>query len=230
MKESLTARVGRIVSGGAHMLVEAVENVAPEAVMEQAIREVEGAMDEVRRELGRVVANKHLANRRLTAESRRHEELADKLELALSEGRDDLAEAVVSQQLDIEAQIPVLEATIREAVERESELEGFVAALKAKRREMESELGELRTSRAAAGSGASGDSAEGLNLHQLEGDVEKAESAFERLLQRQTGLDSAAGRQDAESAAKMAELEDLTRKNRIQERLAAAKARQAGDA
>lgn len=38
MAESLASRVGRIVSGSLNALVAAVENAAPEAVMEEAVR------------------------------------------------------------------------------------------------------------------------------------------------------------------------------------------------
>ncbi|MDH3763867.1 MAG: PspA/IM30 family protein, partial [Gammaproteobacteria bacterium] len=55
MKENIANRVGRIISGSLNALVDAVENAAPETVMEEAIREIDGAIDEVRTELGRVV-------------------------------------------------------------------------------------------------------------------------------------------------------------------------------
>ena len=41
MSESISTRVGRIISGTINSLVDAVENAAPEAVMEQAVREVD---------------------------------------------------------------------------------------------------------------------------------------------------------------------------------------------
>lgn len=224
MSESLASRVGRIISGGAHALVEAVENMSPEMVMEQAIREIDGAIDEVRAELGRVAANKHLANKRLVEENRKHEDLAGKIDLAVEEGRDDLAEAAISQQLDIEAQIPILEGTIREAGEREKELEGFIVALQAKKREMRGELKDFRESREAQVA-ASGDGGGAADRHSVDRKVDRAESAFDRILDRHTGVGSAAGRQGGENAAKLAELEEMSRSHRIEERLAAAKAR-----
>ncbi len=47
MKEGITARVGSIISATVNTLIDAVENVAPEAVMEEAMREIDGAIDEV---------------------------------------------------------------------------------------------------------------------------------------------------------------------------------------
>ena len=61
MSESLSSRVGRIISGSFHALVDAVENAAPENVMEQAIREIETAIADVRVDLGKVEAQRHLS-------------------------------------------------------------------------------------------------------------------------------------------------------------------------
>ncbi len=56
-----------------------------------------------------MVANRHLANKRLMQEKRKHEDLNKNITLAVKEGRGNLAEAGIAQQMDIEAQIPVLE-------------------------------------------------------------------------------------------------------------------------
>ena len=223
MKESIANRVGRIISGSMNALLDAVENAAPDIVMEEAIREVDGAIDEVRAELGRVIAGKHLANQRLMDESRKHEELAEKIELAVKEGRDDLAEAAIARQLDIEAQIPVLENTIAEAGNQEKELEGYIVALQAKRREMKEELAQFREaqqeSKVAAVAGSSTQASVGSGV---EGSVRKAESAFDRVMERATGVGSNS-MPDRGDASKLAELDELSRNNRIQERLAAIK-------
>lgn len=219
MKESLTARVGRIISGGAHKVVEALENAAPEAVMEQAIREIDGVIDEVRSELGAISARKHLASERLMEENRRHEDLTEKIELALKEKREELAETAVARQLDIEAQIPVLEATITGCAEKEKELEGMISALRARKREMQEDLRQYRATHTDAPASSASPAAA---RNDRERRVEGARAAFDRVIEQQTGL---AGRSTTADEAKLAELEDLARKNRIRERLAAAKAK-----
>ena len=83
MTERLTNRVGRIISGSINAIVNAVEDVAPTVVMEQAIREIDKAVDEVRSELGKVIASKHLANKRLSEKNTRHEILSKKLKWRL---------------------------------------------------------------------------------------------------------------------------------------------------
>jgi phage shock protein A len=41
MAETIGTRVGRIIAGSVHALIDAVENTAPDMVMEQAIREID---------------------------------------------------------------------------------------------------------------------------------------------------------------------------------------------
>lgn len=224
MSESIARRVGRLVSGGFNAIVDAVENTAPETVMEQAIREVDEAIGDVRAELGKVVANKHLASSRLMEENRKHEDISEKINLAVGEGRDDLAEAAIAQQMDIEAQIPVLEGAISDAGNQERELEGYIHALQAKRREMETELQSYRASRAATPSAGSAGDAAASSGSNVESKVEHAGAAFDRILRRTGGVPGPTGPEGRKSASQLAELDELARRNRIKERLAQAKA------
>ncbi|MAE95595.1 MAG: hypothetical protein CL910_13130 [Deltaproteobacteria bacterium] len=219
MAETLASRVGRIVSGSVHALVSAMENASPDLILEQAIREVEAAADDVRAELGREIAKKHLASTRLAEEGRRHEDLIEKIEIALREGREDLAEAAAARQLDIEAQIPVLERTLAECGDREKELEGFVAALQARRREMEEELQSFRECCASE----TASSEEGAAVGEPSRRAERASSAFDRVLEHKAGMPG--GKAALSNAARLAELESLARRNRIRERIEEAKAR-----
>ena len=220
MAESMATRVGRIISGSANALIDAVENLAPEVVMEQAVREVDEAIDEVRAALGRSAANKHLAANRLMEENRKHEELGANIEVAVKEGRDDLAEAAIARQFDIEAQIPVLENTIADCQAQGKELEGYVAALQAKKREMQDALRQFIESRAHAAANAIH-----VGARTPDAKVDKAESAFDRVLMRHGGVTSGAAAVEGQTAAKLAELSDIARNNRVQERLAALKAK-----
>ena len=218
MSETLSRRVGRLVSGGFHALIDAAENLAPEAVMNESIREIERAVDEVRAELGKVLAQKHLATKKMADESNRHEALSDQIRAAVSAARDDLAESGIAEQMDIEARLPVLENTISDCVAQEKELEGFIAALQAKKREMQQQLQDWRAAQqnAAAGGGAGGS-----GLERIARNAEKSGNAFDRVMGRQNAVHSCS---DAAQLAKLKELEDLSRSNRIAERLAALKA------
>ncbi len=218
MSESLASRVKRLVSGSANMIVTAVESLAPEMVMEEAVREVDSAIDDVRTELGQVMTRQYHATRRLAGENKKHEELSVSIKVALNEGRDDLAEAGVERLLDIEAQIPVLESAIGETREAQIELEGYVAALRGRKAEMKEELREFRASQkeAAASGGCDGSGPQGSDTERR---VEKASEAFDRAMEIGGGI-GGGDAPDRKSAAANAELEQLARKNRVNERLA----------
>ncbi len=219
MAETMARRVSRLVSGGFNALVNAVEDASPTTVMEESIREIDKAIDEVRTELGETIAATHHTTNRLADETNKHTALGEKIELAVKSGRDDLAETAIAQQLDIEAQIPVLEAAIEDGGTHQKELEQYVAALKGKKREMEEELASFRSSRSAAVVTDSGETA----ASSVESKVERATDAFDRISSRATGLPPAARSGDRKSAADLAELDELARKNAIAERLAAVK-------
>ena len=220
MSETLSRRVGRLVSGGFHALIDAAENLAPEAVMNESIREIERAVDEVRAELGKVLAQKHLAAKKMADESNRHEAIDANLQAAVNAGRDDLAEAGIAEQMDIEARLPILENTIADCAAQEKELEGFIAALQAKKREMQQQLQDWRAAQQSMGTGKTA-GGNGSDLNRIARDAEKSGNAFDRVMGRQNSVHSST---DAAQLAKLKELEDLSRNNRIAERLAALKA------
>lgn len=220
MSETLSRRVGRLVSGGFHALIDAAENLAPEAVMNESIREIERAVDEVRAELGKVLAQKHLAAKKMADESNRHEAIDANLQAAVDAGRDDLAEAGIAEQMDIEARLPILENTIADCAAQEKELEGFIAALQAKKREMQQQLQDWRAAQQSMGTGKTA-GGNGSDLNRIARDAEKSGNAFDRVMGRQNSVHSST---DAAQLAKLKELEDLSRNHRIAERLAALKA------
>lgn len=225
MSEGLISRVQRLVAGSVNDLVDSVENVAPETVMRESIREVDRATDDVRAALGQAIARRHHANKRLMETTSKHEELAEQARFALEQDRDDLAEAAIGRQMDVEAQIPVLESTLKELAAEQGELEGYVSALLARKREMEADLNTFVEARKATTNGGTGgdDVNVGAPGNGAERRVGKAETAFNRVLQSASGVAATSGA-DAETAAKLAELETITREHRVKERLAALKA------
>lgn len=217
MKENLASRVGRIITGGANKVVSMIEHAAPEIVLEEALREIDSAVYDVRSELGKVIAQKHMANTRLAELKKNHGELDEKITFALKENREDLAEAAVSKQLDLEAQIPVVEMSIIEYDKQQKELENYAAALVAKKRELSQEFQEFKKMRAESAKESS--AAAYQSNPALDDRLNRAEETFGRVLDRAQMTTSAANEKQ------LAELEDLARKNRISERLAQYKAR-----
>jgi len=187
--------------------------------MRQAVREIDQVTGEVRVDLGKVEAAKHLITSQINKLNTESEQLAANVETALSRGEEDLARAGIERQTLIDDQVPVLQRSLTEQQEKARELEGYLTALLAKRREMEGELTQYLASRQYA---ASSGSAAGKASNDAR--VEDARSAFDRVLARQTGV-SGLNPANAGDALKLKELQDLARRNRIEERLAQLKAK-----
>lgn len=221
MSDTLRQRVSRTIASGAHALLDKLEDAAPVAMLEQAVREVDAIADEVRAELGRTVANRHLAQQQHLHLNREHERLNEAVEQAMLNNREDLAKPAIARQIDIEVQLPVLETGLGELAAQEKELSGFVDALMSKQREMQTAISDFEKSRQATPSGATLSSGGGTPMAAK---LHAAQTAFDRTYQRQTGLDAAGRGATLEQAAKLKELGDLVRENKINERLAALKA------
>lgn len=217
MSETLSNRVGRLVSGGFHALLDKAEDLAPMAAFNESVRELDKAIDEVRSELGKVVAQKHLATKKLNDENTRHESLNESILTAVNMGRDDLAQVGIAEQIDIEAKLPILENTIAECNDKEKELEGFIIALQAKRREIMTAIDNFQKTMA--------NNNQSVNVSNLDKIAQKADettSAFDRMMSRQTGFNHNTSANS--NAQGLKELEELSRNNRINERLAKLKA------
>ncbi|MGB2681389.1 MAG: PspA/IM30 family protein [Candidatus Competibacter sp.] len=218
MADTFATRVSRIIAGGAHALLDKAESLAPEAAMRQAIREIEQVTAEVRVDLGKSEAAKHLVLSQMAKLNAEHEKLSEQIDAALERERDDLAEAAIGRQADIEDLLPVLQKSLDEQSERAQDLESYIMALLAKKRELDQLLIDYQASlsRPAASTASSG----GAD-YQLR--VDDASAAFGRVLARQTGV---AGLQAGINgdASQLKELADMQRRRRIAERLAALKA------
>jgi len=120
----------------------------------------------------------------------------------------------------IEDRLPIIESLVAATQEEEQKLAHYLAGLRSKRDEMERDLQLIRDrKRQDKGqvSGAAEGSAPGSNVERR---VEKAGGAVARVKASVTGLPTA---EDTGDAAARAELEELHRKNRVAERLAALK-------
>ncbi len=225
MADSIATRVSRIIAGSAHALLDKAESLAPNALMAQSIREIEQVIAEVRGDLGKAEAAKHLLLTQVAKLNAEHESLGEQVETAVALQRDDLAGAAIGRQTDIEDLLLVLQKSLHEQNERAKELESYIVALLAKKRELEQTLNDYLATLAqpvgAPGAAGLGDGA-GRQAR-----VEGAESSFGRVLARETGVAGVASGINGD-AGKLKALAELQRNNRIAERLAALKAAKGG--
>ena len=140
MDDIMIIRVKSIIRDSADVVVDVMETTKAESVMGQTLRELDHVIDEIGRELDKTSADKYLLNQQLIEEQRQHQDLAEQASRAVTQNRDDLAEAAIAQQLEIEAYIPVLQSTLDEYEQREQELDSYINALQGRRWEITREL------------------------------------------------------------------------------------------
>ena len=222
MTDSLRTRVSRVIAGGAHALLDKIEDAAPVVALEQAARELQQVTDEVRAELGMILANRHLAQQQHLKLNKEHDSISMALVTAIADKRDDLAKPAIARQIDIEAQIPILESSLSEFSKQDKELSGFIDALMGKQREMQKAINDFEASRRLAESSLPLKNSTGA----MNAKLQSAQSAFDRTYQRQTGLSPNERSATTQQSVKLAELNQLVLDNKISERLAALKAGQ----
>lgn len=220
MENRLRDRIARVLTSTAHTLVDKIEGLNEEGILEAAIREVDGAIEEVHAAQGESLARKHHVTKaieRLTQEKNR---LEDDAEVAVRTGREDLAVAGLSRIDDIERQLPELESQMLDHKGEADRLGQSLESLKARRAQMADDLIVLRRTRAQspeAGGRASGSSP------QIK--AARAENAFNDRYAKATGTDRATLHAREAEQAKLRDLSAVSRDNRVQLRLEQLKAR-----
>ncbi len=204
MPQSIPSRVKRIISGSINILIDAAEGVSPQTIMKESIKEVDAVIAQIRHEAGKMVVEKTRLKRQISELAQRHETLEEQIKIAIKEDREDLAEAGVAKQINIEEQLPLLKLSLSETDEKIVEYEGYIKALLAKKRDMEDELAMLKTKADSP-------------INDTKESIDAAQQAFARVM----GIDFV--RIDTHEQSKLNELEELSREKKINERIKALK-------
>jgi len=222
MAESIFLRVRRICSARIEDTVDRMETEGGDAVMREAIREVDRAIDEIRSQQSAAMARRLQAAKQQAMVEKKIAELGSKAQFAVDSGRDDLAEAALSRQVDFEAELEKLVKTQGSTAEEEAKLEDSLASLRSRKVQMEDALRAFGEAQAEAAMG--GD--KGFHVQQkIERQVEQAEAAFDRAMGGAGGVGFT--RADADTINKVSELDQLHKGSSVKERLAALKANKA---
>lgn len=208
--ETIGSRVTRLITGSINGLIDAAENISPTMIMRESIKEVDSAISDIRSELGILEVKKRNIEDSLNRDKTVHSELLEQITTAIESSRDDLAEAGLGKQIDIEAQLTVLEEE-QKSVNKEIKRYGeYIIALQGKKREMK----EALDSKVANEKDVSFEKS-------VNESVSKADAAFNRINGSSSGINSL---KDNGNEADLEELADLNRKKRIENRLDALKA------
>ena len=124
---------------------------------------------------------------------------------------------MVERELDLEAQIPVLEETQADASKKIVKLNSYVEALQGRKAEMQAELDAFKLAQYQdVGNGSENDALGQIDRY--EDRAESAECTFNRVMTNSTGV-AAIGKSDRDTIAKLVELESIERSNKISNRL-----------
>jgi hypothetical protein len=208
MHEGILSRAGRLIAGVAHATIDKAEGLNAVAVIEQAIREIDGAAEETRADLGKARAEEYRIKSRRQELTDEITTLDGKIRLAMSEKRDDLARAGVAHQIDLESQIAALDKALANVGERIDEGQQAMQAVIAARRDAEARLSEFKLSEARHGDGETDAPARRTPKR----NIARATATVARL----TGVPGGA----AAPGPELDELERLHRERAITERLA----------
>jgi phage shock protein A len=220
MENRLRDRIARILTSTAHSLVDKIEGLNEEGILEAALREVDGAMDEVHTAQGEALARKHNVHKTIERLNSERFRLEQEAEVAVRQGRDELASAGLARADDIERQIPELE---NQMLEHKAEAERFgqsLDSLKARRAQMADDLMHLRRSRASTPTPA-----QPLPGREAERRASRAETAFNDRYAKTTGIDRSTLHAREAEHGKLRDLGELSRQARVTARLAELKAR-----
>jgi hypothetical protein len=144
--DTILSRAGRLIAGIAYGAIEKAEDNNKVAVVKQAIREIEAAEKEARDNLAQARAEEYRLNARRAEIDREMTALSEKIRLAVSEQRDDLASAGIARQMDLEAQFEVLSKAIDENSERIETTLTTLRAILSGLQDAEMRLAELEAS------------------------------------------------------------------------------------
>ncbi len=206
--ETIPGRVSRLAAGLVATVIDGLERRAPEAVAEQAIRDIDKALDDLKSGLAAAVAEQKRYSMQKTSLIEERGGLDANIRLAIRDGREDLARAGIGRQDDIDVQVESIDRLIADVEARIADSRTALNAANAARREAAE---RVRIARRANERSPGAKPAAGARPAP-EDKIAAALGTVERL------TDLPAGRPRDED---LAELEAFGRNRRIDDRLAA---------
>jgi len=223
MTESVIKRVKRIISGKIEDNIVAMERAGGTSVMRQAIRETERAMEDVKIERDEATGRRLQAVRQQKLYQDRLDALTQKAEFALNEGREDLARAALTRQVEFEEQIVRLDEAEAKAAAQEREWQESYAQLEMRAAHMQEELDGFEQTQAEMSMEST--SANTVK-HSAGRKTDRAEAAFSRAMQGAGGV-SGVTAGDIQTTRSLAEIENMQRDQLINDRLDALRLKKA---
>jgi phage shock protein A len=218
VSEPIFLRVRRVLSASAEEAVDALERAGGASILRESIRQVDRALSEVRIEQEAAAARGTLARAQQGQVRERIADLGEKARFALDKGRDDLAEAALASQLDLESELTRLDTVQADAAEQRTRLDGCLTDLAARKADMQRQLAAFE---AAQEESKYRDDGSGRRDRAIRTKVDRAQETFDRVMADAGVADTGKG------GTAEAEIDALRRESIVAERLAALRAKAA---
>jgi phage shock protein A len=223
MSDSIFVRVQRVVSGGVESAVDLAEQLSGTSLARQALREMDAAIAKAGDDADEALMRRLQAGHQLDTRRKELAKLKEQARFAMGQGRDDLAEAAIARQIEVEQQIDRLAKADADARGDEARIADSIAGLRVRKNQMEEQFAAFQSAQRAAE--AEAEAAQG-NAVRAERKARRAEEALDRAIAAAGGI--AGDRTSPEGAAKVAEIARLQKEAAVAERLAALRAAAAG--
>jgi len=220
-------RIRRLLTANVHALVSTLESKAPQAVLEQYLRDFDEVIAQARVGLGQHEASRHQAAKAIARLNNEMERLDEQVALALDQGDEAAARAGAERQIDLEDQLVTLNGGLQDVVDKAQSAETDLLGLRAKRAEMEQALKEMIAARAAAQK--SEPSLAGTPYAHGAQRAERLAEGFNRTMADASGLAGLGASDSKANASLLSRLETLHRQQRVTERLARVKGAKEAD-
>ena len=213
MAETVLVRIRRVIETNVEKAVDLAERASGPVLMREAVRELERTETKLKSDRASAHDRRDRAADAQRQIKAKLAELDDHARYALGKGREDLARAAVERQVDLEAERDGWASAEAEAKIEAKCLEQAIADIAARRQRMTRELAAAQ--REAAPRARSGESVQS----RVAKAIDRADQMFDRAMaERSPAADP------AETAVKMADIEQMKRADAVDERLAALKA------
>ena len=212
------SRLADIINSNLNSILDRAED--PEKIIRLVIQEMEDTLVEVRSTAAKTIAEKKEASRRLSRLEEAQQGWAEKAELALSKGREDLAKGALVEKAKLSEAAALLREELEELVAMLRQGETDIAKLESKLREAKAKQQAITARHETASSRLK------VRRNLYDGRVDEAFARFEQVEKK---LDEAEGEVEAFDLGRgkslAEEISELAAESAIEDELAALKAR-----
>ncbi len=222
MINNLFVRVRRIIKSNLHAFFQKIENSESTELLTQTISEIDSVIDEVKAELGRMVALSHRLKQERQAIQHKHRDLEHQISAALKKSSDEDASHAIKKQIEIETEISLIDDQLTQNSTESQSIEAYLKALQSKKKILTTAFTQMNSERWKTDPNRQKTQLQFPNEQELKEKIAKAELTFDRIMANNAEY-STEKKSYSRKSEQLREIEEMALKTEIKERLTAAK-------